>query len=131
MIWLFAPAFAGSVAGLTVPVTGGGFSGPAEHGALGVLFAPTAAVLSEHPDIALDVGYLYNRLEIKLDDWDKSESYLDIDKSPQPTIMASLPIGTPIGRIGFGAGFQVPYLRGGEEPDDGPLRLSLRLQRRF
>lgn len=118
-----ASAYAGSVAGLSVPGVGGGFAGPAEHGALGITFAPTASVLADNAEVAVDLGFLSNALSIDLDAWDKGTTYRDVDRSPQPTLMAVLPFETPVGRFGIGADFQVPYIRGGEEPADGPLRL--------
>lgn len=117
MFWWCSTAVASSVAGLAVPGVGGGFAGPAEHGALGVLHAPTAAVMGDRPEIALDLGYLHNQLTIRLDGLE--EPYADTDRSPQPTLMAAVPFGP----VGIGLGLQVPFLRGSEEDADTPLRL--------
>jgi long-subunit fatty acid transport protein len=124
MFWIATVAVAGSIAGLGVP--GGGFAHPAEEGAFGLPYAPTAALSAPAPELLLDVGLLGSHLRTELDVW--TEPLTGASVSPVPT----LAVAVPLGPVALGALFQVPYARGGGGDPAGPQRFysgasSLRL----
>ena len=120
-IGVHAPAHAAGVAGTAVSGTGGGFSGPAEVGALGVFTNPAAAATGSAPELLIDFGMFRQALSMELDAWEAPAAAVYYPAQPS----ASLAI--PIGKLGIGAAFQVPYTRGGENDPTHPIRyFSLR-----
>lgn len=117
MFWLINCAQAASLAGMNVPWVGGGFAGPSEPGALGVIFTPSTAALAPAPEVALDVGLVAVSVDFQVDALGQVAGTLP---QVQPTLMAAAPIGE---RFGVGAAVFAPYVRSGESDPEGPFRL--------
>ncbi len=115
LLALWAPQLqAATPSGLGLPSYGGGLSGPAQDGTLGLVLNPAAA----HPDRAetlVDAGFIRYHYGHDLETWDavpgKSWDLL-------PYLAAAVPVG-PVG-LGLAAG--LPYARSGSSEAVGPQR---------
>ncbi|MEN0063979.1 MAG: hypothetical protein AAGA48_17630 [Myxococcota bacterium] len=99
-------AHAAGLDGLSAPSWGGGWVGPGDPGARGVLYNPTAAGTGEAPELLIDLGVL----GVQVGYWpDTNEEPLLVRLPvPHPTFTAAIPIGK---RFGFGTYLNAPYVR--------------------
>ncbi len=109
-------ALAGSLAATEVPSVGGGFAGPTEAGALGVIFQPAAAVRGAGPELAIDLGGIATRLQTQADNWDAP--IVSSGVTTQPTLMFALPFGP----VAIGGAFHGSYVRGSDSSPVGDQR---------
>jgi len=103
---LLSPALAAGVDGASIPAWGGGWTGPGDPGARGVLYNPTASGTGEGPELLFDVGVI----GLQVGYWpDTSQDPVLVRvPAPHPTITAAFPVGE---RFGIGTYLHVPYLR--------------------
>ncbi len=116
LILVLDTAMAVGAAGLGVPVAGGALCTPDALGPQGLAMNPAAAS-SLDPELMLDVGMLYSKLEVQLDGQDPLPS--SGSWQPIPTLGVTVPLTE---HLGLGGLFYVPYGRGGGGPEDGPQR---------
>jgi hypothetical protein len=114
-VWGTAAQAAGTFSGMGLPEQGGGFSGPAEPGVLGVGTNPAAA-RSLGLEALVDVGILGSHFSAKL-----------AGEAPEANSSSSavpyLAFTAPLGRhLGLGGSISVPYGRGGSATPDGSQR---------
>jgi long-subunit fatty acid transport protein len=88
---------------MAVPGVGGAFSGPTEIGALGLAYSPAAA-LPLRPEIVLDIGVLHSANAFTLKG---SETQTSSGTDVVPFLGAAVPLG----EIGIGYAFVVPWAR--------------------
>lgn len=115
MVLVAGLAAASALSGFGVPVAGGSLVGGWEQGPEGILLNPAAA-WSPEPELMLDVGALQAAYSFQLEG----------ERATSSSGLSAVPFlaGTaPIGPIGIGGAFFVPYARGGKPGDpDGPQR---------
>lgn len=119
-MWWASAALAGSLAGMSLPSIGGGFAGPSELGARGVIQQPAAAGRGEAPELLIDVGLIATRYAHHLDTFDATQ--VNPGLSVQPSLMLAIPFAK---RFGIGAAVQSSWLRSTRYPADGPQRLYI------
>jgi len=96
---------------------GGAFASVSESGVMGVGLNPAAAK-SEHIEGAIDVALSMYSLGVSLD---AAESVSTSGVSPTPYVAFTMPIGD----VGLGAYFMVPYGGGTDFPADGAQRFHV------
>ncbi len=117
--WL-AVAWAGvahaGVDGSAVPGSGGGFAGPADPGARGVIYNPAAIARGEGPELLVDVGLFRQELRTALRELNDAER--GVYWLGQPSAALSIPLGP----VAFGGFVHGPYSRGSDADPSGPRR---------
>lgn len=106
LLALAPAARAAGFEGASIPSWGGGWSGPGDPGARGVLYNPAASGSGEGPELLFDVGVL--GLQVGYWPDTRQQPYLIRVPAPQPTITFAMPLGD---RFGVGSYLHVPYLR--------------------
>ena len=99
-------ASAAGVEGASIPAWGGGWAGPGDPGARGVLYNPVASGTGEAPEILVDVGVL--GLQVAYWPDVTQDPTLVRVPAPHPTLTAAFPIGD---RFGVSTYFHAPYVR--------------------
>ncbi len=99
-------AQAAGLDGASIPAWGGGWAGPGDPGARGVLYNPTASGSGEAPEILLDVGVI----GIQVAYWPDVTQNPTLVRlpAPHPTLTAAFPIGD---RFGLSTYLHAPYVR--------------------
>ncbi|MEM6929749.1 MAG: hypothetical protein AAF602_22615, partial [Myxococcota bacterium] len=107
LLWSLVPlTHAAGVDGASIPAWAGGWAGPGDPGARGVLYNPTASGNGEAPEILLDIGIIGLQVaywpDVTLD------PTLVRVPAPHPTLTAAFPIGD---RFGLSTYINAPYVR--------------------
>ncbi len=119
MLWallLTQLAAAKPASAYAVPVAGGFLAGPAEVGARGIVYDPSAT-MSDERDVLIDVGAMGSTYsyDLELDGADKVSSS---SVTPVPFLGFAIPVGP----VAFGGSFGAPHGRGGNGDPNGPGR---------
>ncbi len=121
LLFLWTTAWAGSTAGLGVPVMGGALSSPITPGAAGLALNPAAA-LSEDFQVLLDAGmviYNYGFTLYEPQGGGGPDSTHDSATFPVPYIAVSAPLSS---KVGVGLSAKVPHGRSGSGDPDAASR---------